>query len=379
MEKIKVLLVSKFYHPVKGGVENHIKLLTESIKEKFPITVLCCNTKRKTEVEEKDGLKIVKVGSIGTLRSMPLSPTFPSWVRKIKADILHFHLPFPLGVISYFLAKPEGKIIITWHSDIVRQKIGRLFYHPFLIRFLKKADVIIATSPNMIESSSYLKRFKEKCKVIPLGIDVERFKLKEDEEERVKKIREKYISGKGIILFVGRLIYYKGVEYLIRAMRDVDATCLIIGEGKLKKKLEKMVDELGLSSKMHFLGSVSDEELPLYYHACDVFCLPSVAKSEAFGIVQLEAMACGKPCVSTDLPTGVPFVNQNGKTGIIVPPKNPDALAKAINTLLDDPALREKYGSYAKERVKRKFKREVMVKRIIEVYQEVLKKQDRCT
>ena len=110
-----------------------------------------------------------------------------------------------------------------------------------------------------------------------------------------------------------------------------------------------------------------------------IFCLPSVARSEAFGIVQLEAMACGKPCVSTDLPTGVPFVNQNGKTGIIVPPKNPDALAKAINTLLDDPALREKYGSYAKERVKKEFKREVMVKRIIEVYQEVLKKQDRCT
>ena len=102
-----------------------------------------------------------------------------------------------------------------------------------------------------------------------------------------------------------------------------------------------MVEEFGLSSKVHFLGSVSDDELPLYYHACDIFCLPSVAKSEAFGIVQLEAMVCGKPCVSTSLSTGVPFVNQDGKTGIVVPPKNPQALAEAINTLLDDPALRK--------------------------------------
>ena len=139
MEKIKVLLVSKFYHPVKGGVENHIKLLTESIKEKFPITVLCCNTKRKTEVEEKDGLKIVRVGSVGTLRSMPLSPAFPLWIRKIKANVFHFHLPFPLGVISYLLARPEGKIVVTWHSDIVRQKVGRIFYHLFFNKVFEKS------------------------------------------------------------------------------------------------------------------------------------------------------------------------------------------------------------------------------------------------
>ncbi|MBC7190664.1 glycosyltransferase [Candidatus Aerophobetes bacterium] len=295
-------------------------------------------------------------------------------MRKIKADILHFHLPFPLSVMSYFFAKPEGKIVISWHSDIVRQKISKFFYHPFLVRFLKKADVIIATSPNMVESSPYLKRFRGKCRIIPLGIDVERFKLKEDEEGRVKEIRERYTSGKGIILFVGRLIYYKGVEYLIRAMRDIDASCLIIGEGKLKKKLEKMVDELGLSSKVHFLGSISDDKLPSYYHACDVFCLPSVARSEAFGIVQLEAMVCGKPIVSTNLPTGVPFVNQDKKTGIVVPPKNPQALAEAINTLLENPALRKKYGGCAKERVEKEFTKKVMVKRLLEVYREVVKR-----
>ena len=132
-----------------------------------------------------------------------------------------------------------------------------------------------------------------------------------------------------------------------------------------------MSDKLGLSSKVYFLGSVSDEELSLYYHACDIFCLPSVAKSEAFGIVQLEAMVCGKPVVSTNLPTGVPFVNQDGKTGIVVPPKNSQALAEAINTLLDDPALRKKYGSYAKKRVEKKFTREIMVEKVFNVYREV--------
>jgi len=325
-------------------------------------------TQRKTEIEEKDGLKIVRVGSVGTFRSMLLSPSFFFWMRKIKANVFHFHLPFPLGVISYLLAKPEGKIVVTWHSDIVRQKIGRFFYQPFLIKFLEKADVIIATSPNMIESSPYLRRFREKCTVIPLGIDVKKFELLEEEKKRVEEIKKKYSYEKGIVLFVGRLIYYKGVEYLITAIKDVDGVCLIIGEGKLRKKLEKMSDKLGLSSKVYFLGSVSDEELPMYYHACDIFCLPSVAKSEAFGIVQLEAMACGKSVVSTSLPTGVPFVNQDKKTGIVVQPKDPQALANAINTLLDNPTLREKYGKYAKERVKREFAREVMVEKILRVY-----------
>ena len=139
MEKIKLLYVSKFYPPVKGGVENHVRDLAEGVKEKFSTSVLCCNTKRKTEVEEKESLKIVRVGSIGTLRSMPLSPTFPSWMRKIKADILHFHLPFPLSVISYFLAKPRGKIVVTWHSDIVRQKVGRIFYHLFFNKVFEKS------------------------------------------------------------------------------------------------------------------------------------------------------------------------------------------------------------------------------------------------
>lgn len=366
--KIKVLLVNKFYYPVTGGVEKHVQMLAEGIKDRFFICVLCCNKGRSTQIQEKNNLKVIRIGSIGTFRSMPLSLTFPSWMRKIKADILHFHLPFPLGVLSYLLTKPEGKIVVTWHSDIVRQKVGRFFYQPFLIKFLEKADVIIATSPNMIESSPYLKRFREKCKAIPLGINVKRFKPLEDEKEKVEKIRKKYMQGKGIILFVGRLIYYKGIEYLIKAMKDVDGVCLIIGEGKLRKKLEKMVDDIGLSSRVHFLGAVSDDELPLYYHACDVFCLPSVAKSEAFGIVQLEAMACGKPVVSTSLPTGVPFVNQDGKTGIVVPPRDPGALARAINTLLDNPALRERYGSYAKERVKREFTREVMVEKILRVY-----------
>jgi len=158
-------------------------------------------------------------------------------------------------------------------------------------------------------------------------------------------------------------------------MKNVDGVCLIIGEGKLRKRLEKMVDNIGLSSRVHFLGAVSDKELPLYYHACDVFVLPSIAKSEAFGIVQLEAMACGKPCVSTNLPTGVPFVNQDGKTGTIVPSKDSNALARAINTLLDDPALREKYGNCAKERVEKEFTGEAMAEKVAGIYQEVIKKE----
>ena len=370
MRETKILLINKLYPPVTGGVENHVKLLAESIKDKFATSVLVCNTGRGTQIEEKNNLQVVKVASMGILRSMPLSPTFSFWMKRIKADILHFHLPFPLGVVSYLLARPKGKVIVTWHSDIVRQKIIKFFYHPCLIRFLKKVDKIIATSPNMIEASPYLRKFRRKCIVIPLGIDIGKFKLTKDNRKKVTEIKKKF--GPNIILFVGRLIYYKGLEYLIWAMQDIDGKLLLVGEGKLRKNLEKMVENLGLSSKVHFLGSLSDDELPLYYHACDVFVLPSIARSEAFGIVQLEAMACAKPVVSTTLPTGVPFVNQDGKTGIVAPPKDPDALAKAINTLLKNPTLREKYGNYAKERVKKEFTKEVMVKRILEVYREIV-------
>jgi rhamnosyl/mannosyltransferase len=173
------------------------------------------------------------------------------------------------------------------------------------------------------------------------------------------------------VLFVGRLVYYKGVEYLIKAMKEVDAELLLIGDGKLRAELTALTNEMGLAHKVHFLGEISDEELPEYYHACDVFVLPSISPAEGFGLVQIEAQACGKPVVSTSLPTGVPFVNLHEKTGLIVPPKNSKALAEAINKLLGSSNVRKEYESRALERAQQ-FRAELMVRRVFQLYEELL-------
>jgi rhamnosyl/mannosyltransferase len=299
---------------------------------------------------------------------MPLSLSFPFLLRKFSKDkdILHFHEPFPLGVISYLLTKPKGKLVVWWHSDIIRQKKILYLYKPFILQFLKRADRIIVATAEHIESSAFLKAFKHKCEIIPFGIDVKRFQLTSNIQQEIDKIREKH--GSKIILFVGRLSYYKGIEYLIRAMKNVAGKLLLIGQGPLGNKLREIVAEIHLENKVVFLGKLDDQEIIPYYHSCDIFVLPSVANSEAFGIVQLEAMACGKPVVNTAIPTGVPQVSINGKTGITVPPKDTDSLAMAINTLLDNENLRERYGREALIRVQNCFTMEKMIEKVYRTY-----------
>jgi len=224
----------------------------------------------------------------------------------------------------------------------------------------------VSFSPSRLEHSPVLQRFRDKCHVIPHGIPFELYD--EVNSAQVDEIRSFY--RKPIILAVGRLVYYKGFDYLIRAMRNIDAHLLLIGEGPLHRELLEQVMVSGVQEKVTLLGNVSD--LRPYYHACDVFALPSIAVSEAFGIVQLEAMACGKPVVNTQLPSGVPWVSQNGLTGITVPPADSDALAEAVSLLLSQPELAQRYGRSARRRVEQEFATERMLARTLGLYSRVL-------
>lgn len=366
MNRIKVLQIGKYYHPYIGGTENHLFTLVEELKKEVEINILAANTEFKTSIEKHDGINIYRLASLGKLFSLPLTLSMPLWLRRQKADILHFHLPNPLSIFSYFIARPKGKIIVSYHNDIIRQRFFNLLINPFLIRFLKKASCIIVASNNLIKNSSILKKFKYKCRVVPYGIDISRFRPDKRVLKEAEEIRKRYASS--LILFVGRLVYYKGLEYLLRAMKNIDAKLLIVGAGPLKNKLKKLGKSLGICTKVIWMGKVESEKIASYYYACDVFVLPSSINAESFGIVQLEAFACGKPVVSTDLPTGVPLVNLNHKTGLIVPPQDPCALAFAINKLLALSELRESYGQYAKERVQREFTKERMVQEVLRVY-----------
>ena len=369
---MRLLQINKLYHPWIGGVEEVVRNIAEGLNDRVKVRVLVCQPKGRGTRETVNGVEVFRAGSIGIYSSMPVSFSFPFLLGKLSkdADILHFHLPFPLATLSYLLVRPKGKVVVWWHSDIVRQKNMMRLYRPFLTAFLKKVDKIMIATAEHIESSRFLGAFRDKCEIVPFGIDVAWLCPSHETREEAAKIREKY--GSQIVLFVGRLIYYKGVEYLIRAMKDVSARLLIVGQGALENRLRALTAELQLGDRVVFLGRVADERMPAYYHSCDVFVLPSIACSETFGIVQLEAMACGKPVVNTDLPTGVPRVSRNGETGITVPPADSAALTAAINRLLRDSDFRQTCGRNARKRVETYFTAPRMIEDIYRVYEKVL-------
>ena len=366
MNRIRVLHIGKYYYPYLGGTESHLYTLANELRKEVNIKILVSNTRFKTRIEKDDGVDIYRLATLGSLFSLPLTFSMPFWLRRLKSDILHFHLPNPLAVISFFLVRPSGKVIVSYHSDIIRQCIITPLFNLLLIRFLKRADAIIVTSKNLIDSSPILKRFRDKCKVIPHGIDLNKFILTPEVANEAEEIKQKF--GSPIILFVGRLVYYKGLEWLLKAMRKIEASLLIIGEGYLKKRLKKMAYHLGVSHKINWSGKIDNQKLAPYYYASDIFILPSAIKAESFGLVQLEAFACRKPVISTDLPTGVPYVNLNGKTGLVIVPGDSEAIVQAINILIASKKLRKHYGQNGRERLEHEFTKELMSKEVLKIY-----------
>jgi len=365
---LKILQVYKDYYPVLGGIENHIKMLADGLSQRgVDVQVLVTNTGPRTAVEEIEGVPVIKAGCPLRISGAPISPSFYVWMRRLKPDIAHLHFPNPPGELGQLFLGQSRRLVLTYHSDVVRQKYLLRLYKPFLWKVLAQADRIIATSPNYIRSSLYLSRFADKCVVVPLGIDLKPFE--NVDKDQVQAIRRGY--GSPLLLFVGKLRYYKGLEYLFEAMRGIEARLLVVGTGPMRDEWRASVERLGLSDTVYFVGEVSDSDLRFYYHACDLFVLPASHRSEAFGVVQLEAMACGKPVICTELGTGTSYVNVHGETGLVVPPRDPKALVEAISQLLADEALRRRLGKRGRERA-REFSKEAMVERIVGLYEELL-------
>ncbi|GIW67110.1 MAG: mannosyltransferase [Candidatus Parcubacteria bacterium] len=349
---MKILQVNKLYYPWIGGVETIVQQIAEGLnkKDNLEIDVLVCNNRSERKIEEINGVKVFRASSFGIYLGMPLSIDFFLLYKKIfkNYDLIFLHYPFPLGFVAYFLFSRNKYLVIWYHSDIVRQKFLEIIFKPFHLFAFKKTRKIFVSNPNLIESSDYLKKFKEKCVVIPFGIDLEKFKLTDEIKKEAEKIQREI--GSPIVLSVGRLTYYKGFEYLIESAKNVEAKFLIIGEGKLKDKLLNLIKKYNLENKVFIAPPVKN--LSPYYYACDIFVLPSIQKSEAFGIVLLEAMACGKPVISTEIGTGTSWVNQDNITGFVVEPKNSKSLAAAINKLLNDKELYSKFSQNALNRAK---------------------------
>lgn len=360
---MKILHIYKDYYPVLGGIENYIKLLSEAhAAAGHQVTVLVCARNLRTQVEESRGVKVIKTQRLATVASMPLSLTQPLIAARLHPDVVHVHSPYPLGELSAWLFKRRTPLVITHHSDVVRQQRWLKLYGPLLRRVLQRADRILATSPRYIKTSPWLAPVREKCAVVPLGVDHRRFRP-----------AERPFAGPPTLLFVGRLRYYKGLDTLLHALTTLpDVRLNVIGTGPLENAWRTLAQELALEKRVHFLGRVDDADLPGQYHNADLFVLPSNARSEAFGMVLLEAMASGIPCISTEVGTGTSWVVQDRLTGRVVPPQNPSALAEAIRALLDAPEERRKMGRAARARVEAEFTRELLIERVLAVYESLV-------
>jgi rhamnosyl/mannosyltransferase len=364
--KMRILHVGKFYPPEHGGMESHVQELVCELRDSVEQSVVVASKTRQGSTETVDGIPVTRLGALMDFFGAPICPSMVNAIRSARADILHIHLPNPIAVLAYLASGFKGKLIFTYHSDIVRQKILGSAFSGILHQALNRSDAIIATSDNYLKTSSVLSEHLDRCHVIPLGIPLERFRY--PDPHIVDWIRNQY--GPSIVVALGRLVRYKGFDHLLRAMTKVDGHLLLIGNGPLRDELEVLSRSLGIHDRVTILSGVAD--VVPYYHSADVFVLPSVNRSEAFGLVQLEAMACGKPVINTSLNSGVPFVSRNEETGLTVPPSDEAALSAAITKLLRDPELRGRFGAAAKLRAQTEFNVETMARRTLSLYESVL-------
>jgi rhamnosyl/mannosyltransferase len=366
---MNVLQVSKFYYPKIGGIEHVAHELSKAcVSRGDSVTAVSAVERGLGEHSEYDGVNCFKASSLGVRLSIPIAPTFPVHLERAKrnADLMHFHLPDPLSVSSELLTgRTDTATVATIHGEIAKESYKRVLplYRPVLDRFMDRVDSIVISSPRHREKSSLLSSNRDKCTVIPLGIDHDKFGSYSGPEYELPGNPNRLT-----VLFVGRLVYFKGIRYAIDAMKDVEADLLIAGTGELAGELRRRADRQGVKDRVHFLGYVPDEKLHYCYDIADVFVLPSTTNTETFGIVQVEAMAYGTPVVNTNLDTSVPWVSQDGVTGITVPPKDATAIADALNVLLRDPDLREKVGHAARRRAETNFTTERMINQYLDLY-----------
>ena len=369
----KILHIGKYYYPFKGGTEQATRDSVNALKDDYLQKVICFNHEPGDRVDIIDGIEIVRVGCFAKVASQSLSVSYgrklKRLVREFKPDLILLQYPNPFA--THYLLKycPENaKLVIFWQLDIVKQKVLKLFFEGQNKRLLRRADLILASSPNYLEGSPYLCSVREKCRILPNCISVERLEVTDQVRELAAGIRAQ-CKSKTICFAVGRHTAYKGMDFLIRASRYLDDSYVIFigGEGKETGKLEALAEG---DDKIRFLGEIDDDMLKGYMLAADIFCFPSITKNEAFGISLAEAMYYRKPAVTFTIPgSGVNYVCLNGITGLEVPNRDIKAYAKAIRTLAEDPELRKNLGNNARRRVEENFLSSQYSEKVLEVIQ----------
>lgn len=373
---MRVLHLGRFASGNSGGIPRHVSTLLPALHEEIEVENLVASAGLVSDTDPSAGYPAHRVASLGTLAGVALSPLLPWRARSLHRsnpyDIVHLHFPDPLSHLAFECLQPRPKLVITWHSDIIRQRFLLRLYQPWLDRIVARADAIIAPTPLHFSSSTQLQAASAgQLHVVPFGLDYAPFDNPQAQAAGAR-LRGSYSCGT-LLFALGRHVGYKGFAYLIRALADLEDVCLILGgSGPLTGELRELARAMNLQTRVSFVGHIADEDLPAYYHAADIFCLPSVSANEAFGLVQLEAMACGKPVISCELHNGVTWVNRHEETGLVVPPADAAALAQAIRRLARDGALRCRLGEYARRRVHEKFSITAMKDGTLAVYRSLM-------
>lgn len=356
----KVLHISKYYYPFSGGTEQIARDCVLALKKDYEQKIIAFNDGKEDTIATVDGVEVTKCGCFAKISAQSLSMSYKKHLHELilnfRPDIVIFHYPNPFvaELLLNELKNNSCKLMVYWHLDIIRQKFLREFFGPQNRQLLKRADKVIATSPNYIEGSSWLQSVKEKCVVVPNCIDEERMKVTPEIESKAAEIR-KANDGKIICVAVGRHTEYKGFTYLIQASRLLDDSfrIYIAGTGELTEMLR---EEAKNDAKITFTGKLPDADLKALIYSADIFCFPSITKNEAFGVALAEAMYYEKPAVTFTIPgSGVNYVCLNREDGIEVENRNVKKYAEAIKELSADDEMRKKYGAAAQERVKCNF------------------------
>ena len=370
---LKILQIGKFY-PIRGGVEKVMYDLTLGLSEQqVHCDMLCASTEDypATDIILNDYARLMIVPTAYKLAATMLAPRLISRLRRVAHHyhIIHIHHPDPMAALALYLSGYKGEVVLHWHSDIIKQKVLLHLYAPLQRWLIRRAARIVGTSPVYVQESPFLKNVQNKIDYIPIGIET-----MPADQELIKTIKARY-GQKKIVFSLGRLVDYKGYTYLIQAAQFLpeDVQIIIGGKGPMKQELTDLIQTLGVAAKVVLIDFIPDQDLAGYYGASDLFCLSSIMKTEAFAIVQIEAMSFGKPVVSTQIPgSGVSWVNKHGESGLTVPIADAVGLATAINAMLKDNRLYKSLSDGASTRFSNLFTRQSMIEKSIQLYTNIM-------
>ncbi|MCB1996253.1 MAG: glycosyltransferase [Burkholderiaceae bacterium] len=371
---MKLLQVSKFYPPELGGIEAVARDLSAGLMARgVDVEVLCAHTRwRREQAVGPAGERVTRAASAGLWLSTSMAPGLVTELRRRQeaADIIHVHMPDPLAALAVWAARPRGRVVLHWHSDVVRQRLAMHVYRPLERWLLARADAVVATSAAYAESSVPLAPWQHKVTVVPIGAPPP----EAPPAARVQRLRQ-LADGRRIVFSLGRMTHYKGWDVLIEAARSLpdDVLVLVGGGGPDLAHYRAMAVQAGVAGKIVFRGAMASADVEAAFAEAAVFCLASTVRAEAYGVAVLEAMARGLPVVATDIPgSGLGWLVQHGSTGLKVPVRDPAALAAGVRQLLEDAPLRQRCGDAGRARWASAFTVDAMCRRMLALYDHLL-------